>query len=307
MGFPIQRGARADVVGDVGDGHVKHMAAVVLAAVVGFREDRIVVVLGVRRVDGDERDLAPVLALAQRLHGLCCFGFLFHRCRKDMADAVAVQGDLGDRLFRFHGAEAFHDAGARRAVASGAGDLYAHQIAVLGALQVGRVDVQFALLAVHRFQIGRMGAGAGAHDPEDRVLALFQDLDDPACVIGLSLIGLGQANESPIADARLRTLAAPREHQNFRCGAGIVVPVDGLAQKLAIPVAGDQANHEDGRQVAGPEQAFLASFQEAFVAQLAQHALKLDAGRADDAEMARDLALARLAGIIGDEGEDILA
>ena len=53
--------------------------------------------------------------------------------------------------------------------------------------------------------------------------------------------------------------------------------------------------------------AFLASFQEAFVAQLAQHALQLDAGRTDDAEMARDLALARLAGIIGDEGEDILA
>ena len=61
----VERRARRDVMGDVGDGDVDDEAAGILGVGVGPRKDRVVVVLGVDRIDGDERHLAPVLAAVE--------------------------------------------------------------------------------------------------------------------------------------------------------------------------------------------------------------------------------------------------
>jgi hypothetical protein len=64
-GLLVERRARADVGGDVGDGDPHHPALDILGVVVGVGVDGVVVVAGVHRVDGDQRQVAQVLAAAQ--------------------------------------------------------------------------------------------------------------------------------------------------------------------------------------------------------------------------------------------------
>ncbi|MNT93673.1 hypothetical protein D3C72_2352050 [compost metagenome] len=55
-------------------------------------------VLGVGRVDGHERQGAPVFTL--RHVGRCCgFCLVHYRLRENVRDAVRIDGDHGDRLF----------------------------------------------------------------------------------------------------------------------------------------------------------------------------------------------------------------
>ena len=60
--LPVERRAGPDVSGDVGDRDGDDEAARVLGIGIGRGVDRVVVVLGVGRIDGDERQRAPVLA-----------------------------------------------------------------------------------------------------------------------------------------------------------------------------------------------------------------------------------------------------
>ena len=72
--LPVEGGAGAHIGGDVGDGDGDDEAARVVGIVVRRRMDGVVVVLGVRRIDGDEGQVAPILAAFQggglRLLGL---------------------------------------------------------------------------------------------------------------------------------------------------------------------------------------------------------------------------------------------
>ena len=61
---------------------------------VGLGVDGVVVVLGVGRIDGDERDVAPVLAALERgLLGL--LGLRMHRGGEAVGDFEVVDGDHG--------------------------------------------------------------------------------------------------------------------------------------------------------------------------------------------------------------------
>ena len=53
-------------MGDVGDGDGDDEAAAVVGGGVGLGMHRVVVILGVGRIDGDQRQFAPVLAVGQR-------------------------------------------------------------------------------------------------------------------------------------------------------------------------------------------------------------------------------------------------
>jgi hypothetical protein len=75
----VESRSRPHVVGDIGNRDVKNITAVVVGIAVGFGMHRVVVVLGVRRIDGDERHVAPVLAALQG-RGLGRFGLL--DCRR---------------------------------------------------------------------------------------------------------------------------------------------------------------------------------------------------------------------------------
>ena len=63
---------------DVGDGDRDDMAAGIVRIGVGPGVDRVVVILGIDRIDGDERQLPPVLAAGERrlprLLALAAFG-----------------------------------------------------------------------------------------------------------------------------------------------------------------------------------------------------------------------------------------
>ena len=71
----IQRRSRPHVKRDVGDGDVNDVATLVSGIVVRHRVHSVVVILGVRRVDGDQRNIAPVLAALQS-RGRGRLGFL---------------------------------------------------------------------------------------------------------------------------------------------------------------------------------------------------------------------------------------
>ena len=64
--FLVERGAGPDVPGDVGDRDGQHEAAGIGGVLVGRGVHRVVVVLGVGGIDGDERQRAPVLAMGER-------------------------------------------------------------------------------------------------------------------------------------------------------------------------------------------------------------------------------------------------
>ena len=59
----IERRTGPHVIGDVGDGDRQHKAAFVSGIVVRRRVHRVVVIFRIGRIDSDERQLAPVLAV----------------------------------------------------------------------------------------------------------------------------------------------------------------------------------------------------------------------------------------------------
>ena len=59
---------------NVGDGDGDDKAAAIVRVAIGLGKDRVVVILGVGRIDGDERDFAPVLPSGQ-IGGLRRFRF----------------------------------------------------------------------------------------------------------------------------------------------------------------------------------------------------------------------------------------
>ena len=122
-------------MGDVGDGDGDDVAAIVFRVGIRFGENGVVVILGVGRVDGDQRQLAPILAAAKRRF-LRCLGFLKNGLGEDMRYAVRVDGDHGDRALAFHRADAFAYLGARHAIAAGAQHVDGDQITVLRVAEI---------------------------------------------------------------------------------------------------------------------------------------------------------------------------
>ena len=103
----------------------------------------VVVILGVRRVDGDERQIAPVLASLKRGG----FGFfrLFDRFgAKHIRDVMRPQRNQADGFFIGDGAKGLPNTGAWRAKARLADQIDADQIAVLGFADIGGGHSKFA-------------------------------------------------------------------------------------------------------------------------------------------------------------------
>ncbi len=110
----VERRARRDVMGDIGDGDVDDEAAGILGVGVGPRIDRVVMVLGVDGIDGDEGDLAPVLA-AVEAGGARRLRLVEGFAAELVGNAVGMDGDEAHRLFGGERAEPFHHPGARQA------------------------------------------------------------------------------------------------------------------------------------------------------------------------------------------------
>ena len=98
---------------DVGDGDGEDVAAGIVRIGIGRGMDRVVVVLGVDRIDGDERELAPVLA-AGEIGGARRVRLGLRRDRKHMRNVVGVDGDQADRALALDRAEPLLDARGRQ-------------------------------------------------------------------------------------------------------------------------------------------------------------------------------------------------
>ena len=95
--FAVERGAWPHVMRDVGDGDREDEPARIVGIGVDRGVDRVVMVLGVGRVDGHERKLAPVFTAVFERCGLCGIGFGLNGDGERVRNAVGVDRDQADR------------------------------------------------------------------------------------------------------------------------------------------------------------------------------------------------------------------
>ena len=185
----VERAAGTHVKADVGDGDGDDKAFRIVAGLVGLGENGVVMVLGVGRVDGDEADRAPVLALeALGLHARGAGGFrgLDGFGAEQVGDRMGVDGDEADRLFAVHRAQPLAHLGDRETQAPARKGFDTDEIAVAGLAAIGLGDAEFlvAHLLVHRHDAAAAGARVFAKHAEDALGGARQQLDHAAGIGG---------------------------------------------------------------------------------------------------------------------------
>ena len=154
-----------------------------------LRVNRVVMVLGVGGVDGDERHFAPILA-PFHAGGLRAFGLRNRLLAKHMRHVVHVQSDQRDRLLVVDRPQPLSDFCAC-AKAPGAQHVHRHKIAVARVCFLARRDDEFA---VEAFLVDGQQAPAAlresakhAHDLRARAL---DQLDDPPAIFGRAFLSV---------------------------------------------------------------------------------------------------------------------
>ena len=294
--FLVERLARRDIGGDIGDGDDDHPAAFVLGVRVGFGPHRVVMVAGVGRVDGDQRQIAQILAPSAKLGLFGGFGLRQHGVGEGVGDAVGMDGDQARHLLGFGIAEPLGDARGLHAGAAAARELEADQLAALGVVGAAtRYRPLFQLLAVDG--IDDPGATRQRAKDAEHPIGGARELLDGARLIGI--VGVGalrrDAREHAVADAGGRTrIALALGHEDAGRGPLLRVPGGGARHELAIPVAGHDLDHRHRRQHSGLHQLAARARDQPVVGHAAQQLLERDAVGALNAEGTRDLPLAGL-------------
>ena len=270
--------------------------------------NRVVMVLGIGRIDGDQRHVAPVLAASQG-RGLCLFRFAQRGRRKRLRNFMGVNRDQADRLFGCQRAEPLLDLAGAKPETAGAHQIHADEIAVLGATGIGFGNVQFAagLLLVDRNQPSA-AAGQGAEDSEHTGLGVIDDLDDaPAIGAAVALVQLLDAQQRAIAHpcgrARLRT-SGNMDADLRRLAVFDLIPLGGRRGQFAVAIASGDVGHHGRGQACGFAYFLAALGDHAFVGELAQDAFQFGAVGVLQAEFARDLAGSDFSRLRTDEGDD---
>ena len=91
----VKGAARRDVMGDIGNGHPDDMAAGIAGLIVGHGIDGIIAVARINGVDGDQGQIAQILA-ARHAHRRGLVGLGNHRIGELVGDAVLVNGNQAD-------------------------------------------------------------------------------------------------------------------------------------------------------------------------------------------------------------------
>src|SRR6516162_7330776 len=154
-------------------------------------------------------------------------------------------------------------------------------------------------------------AGRRAVNAEHALPGAVDELDDAPAVADRIVLfdALLDPQQGTVADAG--DLVRPRVARNAHAdpGSGAVlglVPLRRQRDQLAVGVARGDVGEHDGGQGAGVMQLLAAALDQALVGKLAQHALEDGAIGVLQAEGARDLAGADLAGLLADEGEEVV-
>ena len=232
----VEAGARPHIGRHIRDGDGQDEAARIGRVGIGLGHDGVVVVLGVRRVDGQERPVAPVLSAIQR-RGFGGVRLGQCRIREDVRDVVQVERDQAHRLLGAERAQPLTHASLRKAEAGLPLQRDADEVAVTGlALFAGR-DQDLAALRALLHGDDPATLCAGPVDADDLGLVLSDDLDDPARIatLGVAL----DPDQRAVADARcgpitLARAAGLREHDGGRLAGSR--PLHGDGQKIAVAV-----------------------------------------------------------------------
>ena len=135
-------------MGDVGNRHQTNMPALVVG--IGAGPHRVVVVARVFGIDGHQRNGAQIDASA-RIGGRGVRRLVQHFFGKIGRDAVGMNSDQADGLWRVHAADALHDPRTRKSAGAPRERFGQHQLVILGARTALRIDGKFrAALAVDR-------------------------------------------------------------------------------------------------------------------------------------------------------------
>jgi hypothetical protein len=270
--------------------------------------DGVVVILGVGRIDGDERHGAPVFAAGRRSF-TCRFGFGEDGPRKDMRNVVGVNGDQAYGALGLERAEPFDDAAAREAKSSVPAYFDCNEIAVGRARRRFGGNRKFAaeLLLVYRNE-PTAAARERAENPERAMFGAVDKFYDPSArFLGRGLL---DAKERTIADAGNFVGAGSARRMDAddrRRTVDLFVPLGWARQKFAIAIAAGDVGKNDRRQSAGVMQPFAPAIDAALIGQIAQHTLERGAIGVLGAEGARDFADADPAAAFADEGDEFLA
>ena len=271
--------------------------------------DCVVMILGVGRIDGDERHVPPILSALQG-RGLRLLRFLLRLAAENGRDAVRVDRDQTDRALGSKRTEALDHAGGRQSQARCTGSLYRDQIAVLCVgCSAGR-DREF--LAQHLL-VDRLQASSAlrvaAKYPEHAVLGMIDDSDDAAAVTNaVFFLSLLNTQENTVADAGgfTRPHLARHLYPDFRGGPVCVfIPFVRSGDEVAVAVARRHIGEHGRGQDARIMQLLAPLLDGAFVGELAQHALEVGAQGVFQAKGAGDFARADFARLGTDKGEDV--
>ena len=213
---------------------------------------RVVVILGVRRIDGDERNAAPVFAAGMRgrTRGV---GFLDHGAGKCVRNIVGVDGDQADGALALERTKS-RDDGARGKPEPAVPRYFdRHKVAIDRACGGVWRDAHFAaeLFLVDRHQPAA-AAGQAAKDSERATLGAIDQLDDAPG--RLTVARPLDADQRAVAEAGdfARPRAARRgDMDDGRRTMGFLVPFGRPGEQFAVAVAASDVGQHDRRQGAG--------------------------------------------------------
>ena len=223
--FAIQRRARPHVMRHVGDCDGDEMPAGIARVGIRNRVHRVVVILGVGRIDGDERHLSPIFAPRQRRR-LRRVGFIEERAGKNVRDVVGMDCDQADGALALDRAQSFNDRAHWQTELAIARHLHGNEIAIDGAQgAIGR-DRHLAaeLFLVDRHQPAA-APGQSAKNTEHAMLGAVQKFYDARG--GFVLAALFDAQQRAVADAGDFARARPARHDDAddrRRAVGGLVP-----------------------------------------------------------------------------------
>ena len=281
-------------------------------SVIAHRVHGVIVILGVGRIDGDERQLAPILASGEPCR-LGRFRLRQRGGRKYIRDRVGVDGDQADRALGLQRAQPLGDARARETVAAAAcRHLDRDQVAVRASPPAP------AGIASSRpscfLSIGSSRPpppGAARKMPITRCLPRSMSLmTRPRVTDRLVLVAaVLDPQQDAVADAG--DLVRPRaaRNPNADLGGGAVlglVPFGRNRDQLAVTVARRDVGDDDIGKRSWMVQLLAALLDAALVREFAQHGLERGAVGVLQTEGARDLARADFSGLLADEGDDVV-
>ena len=302
-GLAVERRPGAHIMRDIGDGDPDDVAAPVLWIIVRFCENGIVVIAGIRRVDGDEGQVRQVFAPLEprRRHTV---GFGNGVIREIVAKPVLVDRDQRDGPGLRRVAQPGDDAGARQAEAVLRPRLFGFdQFAVLRTM---RGAGGHAPLAADTFVDGQDAPPFGRLPKDAQDLAgVRADAADKPAFVGVCLAPNGlEAREDAIPLPQRRVSGS--EHQQHGRLRALALPFKRAGIKIAVLGRLRHLQDRNGGKLVGIAVGLAPFFQMPVFFQPAEQPLEVDPVRALDPEGLRNISLGRQRRVFRNPVEDVL-